>query len=226
MRFKRRGWDFSAGRVITQLHEDKDFRKAAEECVIDFKGEDFWGSPYAELLDKLTGGAFSKRKAWHDSGVWILGAFSTVCGRICTPVRAPSKSCMCLMRIKCMHVRSHAFAWHINLHLCNSHTSLRVGSDAGNMFNSRSWSSTVVGLRCFTLAADRNAKRFAWAPLLVIAGPTEPAKFQHILAPTVDWFCKHDPGASRRLLSCECCGACVSKCAALRLSIRHPATAI
>ena len=68
VRFKRRGWDFGVGKVIQMLHENVDFRRAASDCVMDFAGEDFWGSPYASLLDKLTNGVFSKREVWHESG--------------------------------------------------------------------------------------------------------------------------------------------------------------
>lgn len=113
MRFKRRGWDFGVGKVIQMLHENVDFRRAASDCVMDFAGEDFWGSPYASLLDKLTNGVFSKREVWHESGCYIFGA--PLClhnlwmrGRL---YKAFSCCCRCMCALLCTADFCGAYHW-------------------------------------------------------------------------------------------------------------------
>lgn len=70
-----------------------------------------------------------------------------------------------------------------------------VGADGGNIFKLRTSSTTIVGIRRYDLDQSWSARACSWQPLVILAGPHEPTHLEHILAPTVAFFCDHDPGS-------------------------------
>jgi hypothetical protein len=88
-----------------------------------------------------------------------------------------------------------------------------AGADAGQIFNNRAWSTTVIGLRRYDLHPDSRAKKFAWIPIIVLEGPTEPLSLQFILRPLIDFFKKHDPG--------EPLASCMKHAASLESHVSH-----
>lgn len=173
--FVRRGWDFGIARVLAVMHQDKnsDFCKAAAQMGdLPFDDtETFWGSPYGKLLDELCRNKLSTREGWELAGLYMIGA--------CESARA------CLLLI---------VSWP-DAHESNLVAS-SAGGDAGQIFNNRAWSSTVMGIRRFDLHPAFNAKDMSWGPFLVLEGDTEPQTFEFILEPTFVFFARHDPGAA------------------------------
>lgn len=54
----------------------------------------------------------------------------------------------------------------------------------------------MMGLRRLDVGAEFRGKRMTWVPLVVLEGPSEPSSLNSILKPTMDFFCKHDPGGN------------------------------
>lgn len=75
-----------------------------------------------------------------------------------------------------------------------------AGADGGQVFKIKSHSTLVVGLRRLDVGAEFRGKQMTWAPLIVIEGPTEPPTLNHILRPTVKYFCDHNPGVLTLIL--------------------------
>lgn len=72
-----------------------------------------------------------------------------------------------------------------------------AGADGGNMFKIRISSTVIVGIRRYGVDVAKSAGCPVWQILLLMEGPTEAPHMEHILAPTVDFFVKHDPGELR-----------------------------
>ena len=69
-----------------------------------------------------------------------------------------------------------------------------VGGHGGQIFNCRQWSTTAVFIKRQDVREDCTSKRYTWAPLIILTGPTEPPVMDHIMEPTVDFFYEHDKG--------------------------------